>query len=135
MHKIFFIIFLLLLSKNSFSQNYIEIYRYGILGQMYNQQERPDSAEKYLIKALALMPDKTIFPCYFSLIKIADTHKDTKKIAEYIRELSCIYPRETTYKFLKDYSEISMDTSTFKSYIIQSVSYWKKRNIVHSTQK
>jgi len=93
MRKILFLIFSLLLTKNGFSQNQIEIYRLGLTGAMNLEQEHPDTAEKYLLKALAIMPDKSIFPYYFPLIKIAYNHNDTKKITGYFRELSVFTQR------------------------------------------
>lgn len=133
MHKVLLIILTLLLSKNSFSQNYVEVYRFGILGAMYMEQGRPDSAEKYLRKALELMPDKTNFPHYFNLIKIADKHSDTKKLTEYFKELSCIYPKDTIFKYLKDYSEISMDIATFNKLYHPKcrLSEEKKNSLLH----
>jgi tetratricopeptide (TPR) repeat protein len=113
MKNILIVVFALVLPQACFSQSYIEVFRNGILGQMYNEQGRADSAEKYLRKALELMPDKTNFPCYFSLIKIAFSKNDTKKFVEYLRDLSCIYTADTVFIYLKEYSEISMDATSF----------------------
>jgi len=110
--KIFFIASLIA-SSNSFSQNYIEMYRNGLTGLVYLDQGQLDSAEKYLVKALAVAPDKTTFSGYFSLVKIADKHKDTKKMAEYFRALSCIFPKDTIYTYIREYEDVSMDAATF----------------------
>lgn len=112
MRKLLFIFFLLV-TNISYSQNYVEVYRYGLLGVMNLEQEHPDSAEKYLRKALELMPDKSIFSHYFNLIKIAHSHGDKAKIQEYLTGLSCMYPKDTIYKFVNEYSEISMTLSEF----------------------
>lgn len=112
--KIFFIV-TLIASTNSFSQSYIEMYRNGLTGLVYLDQGQLDSAEKYLLKALAVAPDKTTFSGYFSLVKIADKHKDTRKMAEYLRALSCIFPKDTIYTYLKEYEDVSLDAATFNS--------------------
>ncbi len=106
---------LLLISNNVFAQNNIEVYRNGILGQMYNEQGKYDSAEKYLRKALLLIKDKTRYSGYFSLIKIAHQNSDHEKMKEYFRELSCIYTKDTIYTYLKDYADITIDTVTFNN--------------------
>jgi|GEM_PF-3009092 len=101
------------LSTAQAQYQYVDIYRNGIMGVMFLEQNKYDSAELYLTRALDLTPEKLQYPQYLWLTRLAWMHHDTLKTQKCLKALSCIYPKDSVLTYLNDYEGPPMARQTF----------------------